>query len=221
MNYFSHFVVDHQPGNHEYNTGLLLPDITRRWIKKFQAPAPGEQISPIHYAFLQGCLQHYQSDKQFHSSSFFDRYFRELSNRIGQADMAGSLERKWFISHVMLELLIDRVIVGYDKQLLDSFYESLDKADDAGLRSFLKANGMKNDDAFFTFFDHFRSVQYIYQYTDNNAFAYSLNRIMMRAGVKQFSETDSAALIGVMLGFEKEYFGNAAKMIAELKAVFT
>ena len=220
MNYFSHFVIDHQPGNHEYNTGLLLPDITRKNIKKFYPQKEGQVFSNHHREFLLACLKHYESDKKFHESDFFNRYYLLLNHEINNSELSGIVERKWFMSHIMLELLIDRVIVRRDKELLGSFYEGLLKVDENSLRSFLKFYGMQNDDDFFTFFNHFRSVQYIYNYIDNNTFMYSFNRIMMRAKVSELTQKDSEIMIGIMLDFEQNYFSDAEVMLGEMKAIF-
>jgi hypothetical protein len=120
----------------------------------------------------------------------------------------------------MVELLIDRVILRDNKILLDSFYESLQKVDERSLQNFLKFSGMINDDEFFVFFNHFRSVQYIYFYADNIKFMYSLNRIMMRAKVKELSEQNSSKLLNMMVQFESKYFNSTAVLLDELKAVF-
>lgn len=220
MNYFSHFVIDHQKNNHEYNTGLLLPDITKSWIKSFKNIFLNETFSIHQHELLKGCLQHYHSDKKFHGSLFFHKYYGLLNDEIKNIGLSDEVERKWFIAHIMLELLIDRVILRDNKILLDSFYESLQNVNEISLSDFLKLSGMKNDDEFFKFFNHFRSVQYIYFYADNIKFMYSLNRIMMRANVKELSEQNSAKLLNMMLRFEIIYFNNSAVLLDELKAVF-
>jgi hypothetical protein len=220
MNYFSHFVVDHHPNNYEYNTGLFLPDVTKSWVKTFRHPEPDSNFSVHQHELLKGCLKHYHSDKLFHGSDFFKKYYQALNTEIKSAGLSDRVERKWFISHIMLELLIDRVIVKAYPTLLDAFYESLEKVDHDNLRSFLKYYGMKKDDEFFRFFNHFREVRYIYYYTDNNKFIYSLNRIMMRVNIAELSESDGTILQQVLLSFEEKYFNRATVMLDELKAVF-
>jgi hypothetical protein len=120
----------------------------------------------------------------------------------------------------MLELLIDRVLVRTWPELLAAFYDSLSKAGDAELGAFLERYGMKEHDAFFSFFDHFRAVQYIYFYTDNNKFLYSLNRIMMKANLNPLNDADTGKLEQVLTAFEGKYFSDASVMLNELKAVF-
>jgi len=219
MNYFSHFIFDHQNLNHEYNTGLLLPDITRKSIKKFHKTENDFETSNHHKQFLEGCLKHYQSDKKFHSSTFFSSYYQLLNHEISHSSDLKNAERKWFISHILLELLIDRVIVNSHQYLLDSFYNSLLKVNEESLRLFLKSYGMKNTDEFFVFFNHFRNTQYIYHYTDNNKFMYSLNRIMLRARVKELSQNENNLILNIVLEFEQKHFNGSELLLQNIRAI--
>ena len=214
MNYFSHFIFDHIPLNHDYNTGLLLPDITRKKITKFNYDV--NMPSEFSDLFL-GCKRHYESDKKFHSSNFFHQHYNHLNHLISHSNYILDVERKWFISHIILELLIDRIFVKHQRSLLDNFYLSLIEVDEMKLRTYLKFFGMENIDEFFVFFNHFRSSQYIYHYTDNNKFMYSLNRIMMRANVKPLTQKNSDLILDVILEFEKTYFDQAESIMNEMK----
>lgn len=202
MNYFSHFFVDHQSGNHPYNTGLLLPDVTRGRLKGFRSPYnAGDDIGT---QFYMGCQAHYRADKLFHASHFFVRLSELALKHINNAPFSDAVHRKWFIAHILTELMIDRILVGKYRNLLNDFYESLTKAGDEHLRSFLEYFEMDDVDSFFEFFNHFRSVQYIHYYTDNNKFVYSLNRIVIRAGLGGLSEADQTVLLETALQFERE-----------------
>lgn len=213
MNYFSHFFVDHRPGRHEFNTGLLLPDVTRKTVKRFtERPS----YNNLHREFLAGCLTHYEADKAFHTSSFFTALLARSSGMINAAGFSGAVQRKWFLAHILAELMIDRVLVKERPRELDAFYRSLDLADREALASFLELNGLEDKDTFFGFFDHFRKVQYIYYYADNNKFVYSLNRIMMRAGVGEMSGEDQAVLKDVVLELESSLAGNEEVLIGQL-----
>lgn len=220
MNYLSHFVIDNHPEDHYYNTALILPDITKRWIKTFKVPEPAATFLPGQYQLLKGCFQHYASDKQFHASRFFERYQHVINERLKAQKFSPDVHRKWFIAHILTELLIDRRIVVSDPGMVDAFYNSLNKIDDTVLTGFLQYYGMKETDEFFRFFDHFRSVQYIYYYADNNKFIYSLNRIMMRVGIRELSEKDADLLLEAVLEIEAEYMSDGKILLNELKQVF-
>ncbi len=217
MNYLSHFVIDHIEGDHEYNTGLVLPDFCKKWIKNFHKT---EELSSQQQRLLAGAMQHYQSDKAFHTSIFFQRYSKIFTDLFAHSSLSNAVQRKWFLAHVAFELMIDRMIVKHYPGFVKSFYDALTLVKDDVLMEFLENQGMKNIDEFFTFFNHFRDVKYIYYYTDNNKFVYSLNRIMMRVGLPEMNDADKQILTDILLNIENTYFAEYGHIMTELKAVF-
>ncbi len=215
MNYFSHFFVDGIPNQHEYNTGLLLPDITRGKVRSFRHKLVFESTQSEQ--FFRGCAAHYHADKKFHASSFFNKILNDSSNIINTALFSNALSRKWFLAHILAELMLDRILVKNYPQELDRFYYSLEAVDDNNLADFLKQYGMSEIDSFFEFFNHFRKVQYIHYYTDNNKFVYSLNRIMIRAGVSAISDSDQLVLQEVILRLEEKLTTDTDGLIKQLK----
>jgi hypothetical protein len=216
VNYLSHFVVDHIPGNIYYNTGLLLPDVTKKWIKRITYKNSLEDF-PLQIDLLKGCEKHYESDKKFHSSDFFNSCYLVALEKINASNLSIDFNRKWFVAHVVVELLLDRNIVKQQRSLADAFYQSLNDIDEAELTAFLVKQGMADPDAFFSFFNHFRSVQYIYHYTDNNKLMYSLTRIMQRAGLKETSAADMEVLLSSILETERILMTDANNCIAKMK----
>lgn len=215
MNYFSHFFVDGITNQHEYNTGLLLPDITRGKIKSFR-----QQLvfnSSQNEQFFKGCTAHYAADKKFHASAFFNDLLNQSSSLINGAPFSANLNRKWFLAHILAELMLDRILVKKFPKMLNDFYISLQAIDDIQLAEFLKLYGLVDLDSFFEFFNHFRKVQYIYYYTDNNKFVYSLNRIMIKAGVSAIDDLDQLVLQDVILQLEEKLTEDTDGLIKQLK----
>lgn len=219
MNYLSHFFIDRIPGAHYYNAALILPDITKAWIKKID-PTKLPSPSPIQSELLKGSLQHYHSDKLFHGSAFFEKYQELINLKLKNIPLSGDVTRKWFIAHVLTELLIDRQIVKTHKTYADDFYDSLDQVDDRELSLFLGYFGMADSGDFLKFLNHFRNARYIYYYADNNKFLYSLGRIMMRVGIKELGEKDGRVLLEAILEIEQLYMSDTNSLLDEMKAVF-
>ncbi len=221
MNYLSHFFIHQQEANHYYNTGLILPDITKKWVKSYKHLLPEKLFLEEHHQLLRGALQHYQADKLFHGSDYFTGYLRLFTQHINNAGLSNQVQRKWFIAHIALELMIDRMLVKYHPTSVDHFYHSLQVTDQHILNSFLELSGSANNQEFFNFFGHFSGVKYIYYYADNNKFMYSLNRIMLRAGVPELGEEDTNKLLKVLLNLENTYFAGAESEVVLLKSIFT
>ncbi|MES2779655.1 MAG: hypothetical protein V4651_07120 [Bacteroidota bacterium] len=220
MNYLSHFIIDHTADDVYFNSALILPDITKRWVKTFNHPPPSNDFTPNQHSLLRGCLRHYQRDKQFHGSSFFEGYQQRVNEYLKTQPFSVDVNRKWFIAHVLTELLIDRAFVKTFPGYVDAFYGSLTAMEDRELAGFLKQYGMADTTDFFYFFNHFRSVQYIYYYADNNKFLYSLTRIMLRVGLKELNAADAQLMLEAIQYLELTYMHNGEALLAELKDVF-
>lgn len=218
MNYFAHFFVDHKTQQHEYNTGLFLPDVARGFVSSFKTPLP-ENASLSAHEFWKGCQAHYQADKLFHGSSLFQSVLDTTNKLVNSAPFSAALNRKWFLSHIMSELMIDRILIKEDIHHLDMFYESLLAINDNELAAFLRSYHIKNEVVFLEHFNHFRKVKYIYYYTDNNKFVYSLNRIMIRAGVGAMSEHDQQVLLSLVDELEQQFCQVYPQLGASLKAI--
>jgi hypothetical protein len=221
LNYLSHYFIDHIPDNHCHNTGLILPDVCKKWIKNFHQPllphSTSDAISQLH----QGTIKHYLADKKFHASNFFNSHVSAFIQAVNQAGLSERVQRKWFIAHIAFELMLDRMLVNYYPEKVDAFYQSLLLVEKKVLKEFLLHFGMPDTEEFFQFYSHFTAVQYIYYYPNNNKFIYSLNRIMMRAGLEAMDETDGNKLLAALLQLENDYFADAEKQVYNLRQIFT
>lgn len=208
------------PEAHYYNTGLILPDITKRWVKSYKHLLPFENHTYTHQQLLKGVVQHYEADRLFHSSSYFNRYLKLFTASINATPFDKEVSRKWFIAHIALELMIDRMLVKSHPESVDSFYRSLISTELEEIDRFMKLAGSDQNAQFFEFYRHFTGVKYIYYYPDNNKFIYSLNRIMERAGVPPLDEENADRLLDVLLTLENNYFADVEEHKVHLKNIF-
>ena len=197
MNYLAHFFVDEKSNNPFYNTGLILPDLCRGYIKSFKLIQPDVSNLTL-YSLHQGCMAHYYADKKFHASTFFENTLQLVLNLINKAPFSTQLKRKWFLAHVMTELLLDRILIKSNPTLVDRFYSNLQNCSLKDLRVFLMLYDIKELDNFIRHFNHFVGVAYIQFYPNNIKFVFSLNRIMMKAGVGPIVAADELVLLTII-----------------------
>ncbi|TAE86704.1 MAG: hypothetical protein EAY81_05220 [Bacteroidetes bacterium] len=215
MNYFSHFWVDGKNDHHFYNVGLILPDFARKQVKSFLKPPVFNQAN--HEQLHQGCLAHYHADKLFHQSVFFTTLLHQANVIINSAPFSAGVNRKWFLAHIFVELMLDRLLTKAYKPALDSFYHSLEQVSENELSDFLTLYGASDIDLFIRHYNHFRSARYIYFYPDNIKFVYSLNRIMIRAGAGELGENDQHVLLQAVLYFEEQLSLQLPELFNQLK----
>lgn len=218
MNYLSHFYIDQKPDNHYYNVGLLLPDFARNHVTSFSKSALFEKEE--HRQIHAGCMAHYAADKKFHSSDFFEHYTEAFRNHLKAAPFSDSFQRRWFLAHILFEMMIDRLLVKHINGLCKNYYHSLDKIEAIVLGEFLQLNQAKNPNELLRNFNHFRNAKYIFQYIDNNTLVYSLSRVLQYVGVSVMSIEDKLVLRQCIIELEESIFKNALQIITEVKSIF-
>ncbi|MBU6324227.1 MAG: hypothetical protein KJS92_01970 [Bacteroidetes bacterium] len=186
MNFFAHFFTDHQEARFHYNAGLVLPDLIRNFLpgKRFRLELVQQEHlnGEAHELFLGSC-RHLERDLQFHRSDFFEQGEAELRMLFKEHHLGKHIPRVWLASHLVLELMLDRVLMKQYPDLLDRFYQSLESTETRALDQFLHASIQARDPLFHERWKRFVELKYLYHYTDDDAFTYSLMRIYMRAGV--------------------------------------
>jgi hypothetical protein len=85
-----------------------------------------------------GIIQHYQDDAYFHDLSFFKLGMQQIEEAMNLSDALILLKRKFLISHVLYELILDNMILDRHPSLELEIYDDLAKIDITILRNFLR-----------------------------------------------------------------------------------
>ena len=104
-----------------------------------------------------GIIQHYQDDAYFHDLSFFKLGMQQIEEAMNKSDTLTLLKRKFFISHVLYELILDNMILDRHPSLVLEIYDDLAKVDITILSNFLRNIVGENEeiDRFSDSFDRF------------------------------------------------------------------
>jgi hypothetical protein len=218
LNFLSHYFIHHKIDNHYFNLGLILPDLARGSIKKFKELNGDFSIN--HEQMLNGCFAHLEDDKKFHSSNFFETGTSICIDAIKSNADLKNIERKWFLGHILFEMMMDRLLIRHYHGIGKQFYADLNLIDISELDSFFKNQGLLETERLCRMFNHFREAGYILNYTDNNLFGYSLTRVMMRAGLPEISFHERRDLLKSVLDLEENWFGEVYSRIFEMKQIF-
>ena len=195
-----------------------MPDLGRGFVKSFKQTS---SIDDFEFQNLYaGCSKHYEADKIFHASEFFKWGSKVCVDLLKVTPFQELVERRWFIGHVLFEMLLDRILVRHKPKVLSDFYENLNLADTQTLQKFFILNHSVDIEKFMNFFIHFRRVGYIKNYTDNNLFVYSLNRLFMRAKLPPLSLYDQVLMQECLLFLEDTEFKRVDELLLRLKQVF-
>ncbi len=178
MNFLSHFHFDRNL-DINYNLGLVFPDLYKNFINKKLLIDSNNKNN-----FWLGCAQHIERDRKFHNSIFFKNLSDFTSNHL---DKKVNYERKWFLNHILLEIVLDRYLMDKYPNLCENFYDNLNKINLPEIINLLSTTNSFDTEVFEKKYSHFVKVHYIFSYKDNNKISYALQRIFEKVGINSKS----------------------------------
>lgn len=218
MNYLSHFFIDQKLGNHYFNTALLLPDLARLIVHDFSKLF--NDFSTDEKELYCGCLAHYAADRKFHDSNFFKLHFELINQKINASNFGNEVNRKFFLAHILFEMLLDRIIVKHQIEVSENFYSSLNKIDCNTLKAFVMRYSNAEADGFINSFNQFRKVQYLFRYVNDTEFVYSISRVMRNVTKVELDWSNKFILLRLINEIENELFSNVQEVLLNLKSLF-
>ena len=179
MNFLAHYFFD-RTDNIYYNVGLILPDLSRNF-RKGHLNLKQDFSSENFTALKQGSLSHLAQDKIFHQSVFFKNAQQKVSSLL---DKEALWPRKWFLNHVLTEIMLDRALMDAHPGLCEDFYRDLELADPDIIADFLKAGGVINYHHFKESYLKFVQHQFIFSYQHNEKLIIALSRLYLKVGIQ-------------------------------------
>ena len=194
MNFIAHYHF-YQSEDCYYNLGLVLPDLVKSFCKTHLKPAE-HMNHPILNQLNQGSIVHLNADKRFHNSFYFTTCEKHLSEL---ADTRAQWPRKWFLNHLLCEILLDRIIIDQHPNIVENFYSDLKKTKHEQVALYLKMSGINNYQNFNEGLERFVSAQFIFDYQHNEKILLALSRVYRRLGIDyEWTDADKALLLEII-----------------------
>lgn len=193
MNFFSHFMVDHQIHRPNFNVGLIAPDLLRNFTPKHckfhfaefqqQTSNHSHPNNPALHDFFSGCLQHIDRDKEFHQSAFFEEAYQTIRESWRNTCLEFNIPKYWFSLHVLIEMMLDKYFIDNNLEKLELFYHQLT----AQTNTYEIALNAMNHPSAQTFMDRYQifcEKQYLFHYQNIQRVAYALHRVYDQIGIR-------------------------------------
>jgi hypothetical protein len=178
MNFLSHYFF-HQQDSYHFNFGLVLPDLVRHFSKTHLSLLP-DYNHPHKNEIKNGSHYHFQGDKLFHQSDFFNEMTLVLKEKL---DEKAQWPRKWFLNHLLIEMTLDRALMEEYPDLCQQFYSDLSRVEDDLIHSFLIDSGVTNTRDFIEKHKRFVNFPFIFDYLHNEKLIYALGMVYKRVGI--------------------------------------
>jgi hypothetical protein len=191
MNFISHYHF-YKTVDSYYNVGLVLPDLVKNFCKTHLKPKE-QFVQRTMNSINSGSKMHLEADRIFHQSLFFKESEKFLSHLM---DNKAIWPRKWFLNHLLCEILIDRLIMERHSNEVDDFYMHLKNIDPAQVELYLKLIGIQNYQNFTPGFERFVNNPFLFEYIHNEKIIYALGRVYQRIGINyEWKEEDKNLLL--------------------------
>ncbi|MEO0468339.1 MAG: hypothetical protein AAF206_01865 [Bacteroidota bacterium] len=210
MNFVSHYFLDRETEDAAYLLGVISPDLVSIFdrsvrLKENSLPLIMENESrPEEISFYNGLLRHFEVDALFHSSDFFTSETGRIGEMIRDVFEPQQVRRSFFVAHVLLELLLDKILIQRQPTLLDNFYRILHTITPEETVRLTKWATHAELPAYGTYFEKFIKRQYLYNYADWEHVIYVLRRIMNRVGIKDLEYLHQPQFLDLMVRYEAE-----------------
>lgn len=215
MNFLSHYFFDSREGNPHYNSGLVIPDLIKSFLP-LRDTKPYFQLgqeSPINEVLL-GCERHIQRDKFFHNSNFFNQYNAFIFEELNKAGFIQTNIRLFFVSHVLYELLLDKLILNTYPNTIVNFYKDLISLQESHLNTFSLHLIPEKSNDFQHFYGKFTHSKFLYHYNNHQGIFESLNRLLNRTKQDKFMNNKYP-------NFEEVCYKVEERMFLDTQAIFS
>jgi hypothetical protein len=225
MNFLAHYFLDQDNPSGYFVVGAATPDLLSIYnsslrIKAGHVDHLKEEIKAnVEPAFLAGLARHFHADRVFHSSPLFNAETHELSRMLEARFQGEDVPRKYFIAHILLELLLDKVLILHNPTLLDDYYRHFASlVPFEGVRHATEAVAAHPLPNYESFLQKFLENKYLYHYTENDHLIYILRRLLRRVGIERSHYLDDARFLLLMDDFEARIEGYYLQFFDEIRA---
>lgn len=182
-----------------YVLGTALPDLLPLAADRvrFRPSLLGAETE-FEAALAAGVSAHLVTDAAFHKTAAFAEAQAEVSVLLAQTAFDGMRVRRFFVSHVLTELVLDAVLLRGDPALADRFYGAFAAADFNLVTRWTETVTGRSLPQMAEVLVRFQRSEYLRQYTEDNGVAIGLSNTCRRARQDGFDGENLRQLVGVV-----------------------
>ena len=189
MNYLSHFYFDRVEDNKYFNIGLILPDLARSHISKLRInPYRNIEFTTDEIGSInKGCNRHFASNRKFHNWQVFVTLSQEATDTMRESGDK-DLDRDYFLSHILIEMMLDKVLLDQNPKLAEEFYAMINSVEIDWVLKYLRYSGLQDDELFKGNHRRFMKAAFLKDYTSIKNVVNILEKVALKTGLNEFTE---------------------------------
>ena len=223
MNFAAHYFLDLDRPESLFHIGAATPDLLSIYnaqlrIKEGQLAAiDRESLGEVEEIFIEGIKRHFHADKVFHSSDFFREECTDITLRLKTRFEEGVVPRKFFISHILLELLLDKVLIDTHSEILETYYTHFDGISPLEIRRVTEIAVGKELPNYEGFIGKFIRNQYLFRYTQFDHIIFVLERILRRVSIEEVAFLSQPVFLDLMQKYESRLEHNYPGIFEQIR----
>lgn len=208
MNFLTHYYCDRKKEDPFYNLGLAIPDLMSMYKRgwKINSKFNKQTLSGDSLSIADGISQHLLADQYFHQSEFFLRNTNWIKQLMLDNNVNYRGTHYLFLSHLLLEICIDRVIVKNLPQVVADFYADMTSIPQHLVNDFFKEIEVGIPEGFFIFYERFIRDKFLYAYDDIEKIIFMYNRILTRVNMTVIDPDEYEKLCFVIMTIDDLLF---------------
>ena len=205
MNYLSHYYFDRDEDNKYFNIGLILPDLARSHIAKLRInPYKNITFTTKEIASMNdGCNKHFASDRKFHNWMSFVELTNKATDMIRESGDK-DINRDYFITHIMVEILLDKILLDQTPTLADDFYAMIDSVEMDWILKFMRYAGLQDDELWKGQHKRFMKAAFLKSYTSVENVVAAVEGVCANLGRIELNDDQRNLLIEICEAIEPE-----------------
>jgi len=205
VNYLSHYYFDRDEDNKYFNIGLILPDLARSHIAKLRInPYKNITFTTKEIASMNdGCNKHFASDRKFHNWMTFVDLTNKATDMIRESGDK-DINRDYFITHIMVEILLDKILLDQNPTLADDFYAMIDSVEMDWILKFMRYAGLQDDELWKGQHKRFMKAAFLKSYTSVENVVAAVEGVCANLGMIELNDDQRNLLIEICEAIEPE-----------------
>jgi len=218
VNFISHFYLEHAYKDNPYIiAGLAIPDLWHTQLNLYAPKHDANETLELHQ-FKVGLQKHFMADKVFHNSDYFISMSEWANQEIRKANTSTQLKRKFFLVHISIEILLDRVLINLFPDLVEEFYDCFANVNPEQIQTYMEQIYYYNFDGLSDRITQFTTQKRIYEYSDDNKLMDLLDWMMQKiAHNTAFSPTDRKKIRQFIHALEQKTQDNYTTLFQEME----
>lgn len=209
MNYISHYYNSEKESNY-YKLGLVLPDIYPNFSflhnKYFVEYQDKHLLTPQELDLWEGIEQHYMDDSIFHNLSQFDNFVHQTMKDFEANPILKPIQRKNFVGHIFLEIIIDHLILKDQPDLVYKIYDDIESIQEDVVTSFFNKIILESDknQLFLKNFRNFKTKKFLEYYKIKRNLVVALYKVTGKIAKWELNEEIERELIAYIDNYRTE-----------------